>query len=88
MSYYGEAQSTGADTKGGVGSSMEEVMSTSDLKPVIDPDECIACEACVGVCPTDALEMADDVAVLARPDDCEGCGDCEQECPSGAITMA
>ena len=71
----------------GVGLYTEELMS-SDLKPVIDPDECIACEACVNVCPTDALEMVDDVAVLTRPEDCEGCGDCETECPSGAITMA
>ena len=56
-------------------------------KPVINPDECTACEICVDECPTSALDMGDEIAVLSRPDDCDECGTCEEVCPSEAITL-
>jgi len=56
-------------------------------KPVIDTDSCTGCTICVDECPTNALEMQEDVSVLARPDDCTGCSACEDICPVSAITM-
>lgn len=60
----------------------------SDIqKPVIDADACTGCTICIEECPTDALEMQEDISVLARPEDCTGCGACEESCPLSAITM-
>jgi ferredoxin len=47
-------------------------------------EECISCEACITECPTGAIEMVDDIAVIDQ-DKCEECGDCVDSCPSGAI---
>lgn len=60
---------------------------TDNQKPVIDADVCTGCTICIDECPTDALEMKDDISVLERPDDCTGCGTCEEVCPLSAITM-
>lgn len=49
---------------------------------VIDA-ECVACGACVDVCPQDAI-VVDDVAVIDQ-DKCVDCGACIDECPSDAI---
>jgi NAD-dependent dihydropyrimidine dehydrogenase PreA subunit len=56
-------------------------------KPVIDQDLCTACGVCVDECPQSALDLVDDIAVLARPDDCDECGTCVDSCPNGAITI-
>ncbi len=56
-------------------------------KPVIDKELCTGCEICVDECPTNALEMVDDIAELVRPGDCDGKGECAETCPSEAITM-
>ncbi|MDR3075214.1 MAG: 4Fe-4S binding protein [Candidatus Methanoplasma sp.] len=45
--------------------------------------ECVACGACVDVCPQDAITV-DDVAVIDK-DKCVDCGACIDECPSDAI---
>ncbi len=57
------------------------------LKPVIDKDSCTGCTICVEECPTEALDIAEDVAVLANPDVCDSCGVCEEVCPVSCITM-
>ena len=56
-------------------------------KPVIDADSCTGCTICIDECPTSALEMQDDISVLARPENCTGCGACENICPVSAIAM-
>ena len=56
-------------------------------KPVIDKELCTGCEICVDECPTNALEMVDDIAELVRPEDCDGKGECAETCPSEAIKM-
>ncbi len=56
-------------------------------QPVIDDDLCTGCTICVDECPTDALGMESDIAVLVDPDACTGCGICEESCPMSAITM-
>ncbi len=56
-------------------------------KPKIDTGTCTGCTICVDECPTSALDINEDVAVLARPEDCTGCGACEEVCPVSAILM-
>jgi NAD-dependent dihydropyrimidine dehydrogenase PreA subunit len=55
--------------------------------PVINAEECVACESCVNECPAGCLEIVDDVAKLVRPEDCTSCGTCAEVCPSEAITL-
>ena len=51
----------------------------------VDKKACVACGACVDVCPVDAITM-DDVAVIDA-DTCIDCGTCVDECPSDAIEL-
>ena len=46
-------------------------------------DNCVACGACVDVCPNSAITV-DDVAVIDSAK-CTDCGACIDECPSEAI---
>jgi ferredoxin len=52
----------------------------------VDKDTCTGCEACVDVCPVDAIEMGEGKAVISA-DDCIDCGQCVDECPVDAISM-
>jgi Fe-S-cluster-containing hydrogenase component 2 len=56
------------------------------MPAVVDKDSCTGCEACVGVCPTEAIVMEDSKAKVT--DDCIDCGACVDECPVDAISMA
>ncbi len=53
--------------------------------PEIDVEQCIGCGICAEDCPTNAAQLVNDKAVIARPEDCTYCTDCEVICPSGAI---
>ncbi len=46
--------------------------------------ECVACGACVDVCPQGAITV-DDIAVVDAGK-CIDCGACIDECPAGAIS--
>jgi ferredoxin len=54
--------------------------------PVIDKEGCDGCEACMDVCPPEAITMVDGKAQINEPI-CEECGVCVPECPTGAITL-
>ena len=56
---------------------------------VIDAELCVACLACVRVCPTDAIAVAVDEPLLLRIDDeaCIRCGQCLPACPHGAVKV-
>ena len=60
---------------------------SDNQKPIIDEQTCTGCTICIEECPTNALEMQDDVSKLVRPDDCTSCAACEEICPVSAITM-
>lgn len=55
-------------------------------------DECIACDACVEVCPTIAIEAADPIYVIESDICCECVGyhdkcSCVEVCPVDAIII-
>ncbi len=56
---------------------------------VIDAELCVACLACVRVCPTDAIAVAADEPLLLHIEDepCIRCGQCLQACPHGAVKV-
>jgi thioredoxin reductase len=49
--------------------------------PVIFPERCIGCQACVEACPHDVLEIVDGVAAAVAPDLCMEDTACQAECP-------
>ena len=52
----------------------------------IDKELCVACSACIDTCPTEALSMVDDKAVVDESK-CVDCGACLDACPTEAITL-
>ncbi len=56
---------------------------------VIDAELCVACLACVRVCPTDAIAVAAEEPLLLHIEDepCIRCGQCLQACPHGAVKV-
>ena len=46
-------------------------------------DECFACGACAGECPSEAISEGDGKYVI-DPDKCVDCGACAGVCPVGA----
>jgi len=54
----------------------------------IDPELCVGCQACVGVCPFGAISYVEreDVCEVNQAL-CKGCGTCAANCPSECITL-
>ena len=52
----------------------------------VDAEKCTGCEACVDSCPSEAIKMAEEKAII-EVDNCVDCGVCVDECPVEAITM-
>ena len=52
----------------------------------VDKEKCNGCESCVGECPSEAIKMVDDKAVVDI-DACVDCGVCVDACPAEAISM-
>jgi heterodisulfide reductase subunit A len=51
----------------------------------IDPDICIGCQVCIGLCPYGAIEFNERKGVSeVNPAVCKGCGSCSGFCPSDA----
>ena len=52
----------------------------------VDKEKCTGCESCVEACPSEAIKMVDEKAVIDN-DACVDCGVCVDECPAEAISM-
>lgn len=62
---------------------------TGTVKFVIDAERCVACLACVRVCPVNAVAVPpDDTAVQIVDEACIQCGLCVPSCPHDAIDAA
>ena len=59
----------------------------ASLHPVIDPNECIGCGACVLACPEGALGIVGGKGVLVEPAHCIGHGACQVSCPVEGIQL-
>ncbi len=52
----------------------------------VDPEKCTGCESCIDACPSEAIKMEEEKAVI-DVDACVDCGVCVDECPVEAISM-
>ncbi len=64
-----------------------EAVQPSSFLPQIDPEACLACDACVDACHIDALEASPSAEPVLNRELCIGCGVCASACPSGALQM-
>ena len=55
------------------------------MPAVVKADDCVACSACVDVCPVEAIKV-NDVAVIDA-NECTDCGTCVDECPQECIKL-
>jgi thioredoxin reductase len=58
------------------------------LHPVINPNRCMGCAACVHACPSNVLGVITGQAELVNPTHCIGHGQCKEACPTDAISLA
>ncbi len=66
-------------------------LGTVEVDPMvshIDPDICIGCKVCIGLCPYSAIEFDDRHGIsVTNSAVCKGCGSCAAYCPSGAAKI-
>ncbi len=53
---------------------------------VVDEKLCYGCGACIGLCPTNALELIDRLAIVTQ-EYCTLCNHCIPSCPVFALTI-
>jgi len=53
----------------------------------VDQQKCVGCQACIGVCPVQVLEMRDDGKCHYKGDGCIECGACVGVCPVEALKL-
>ena len=56
------------------------------MATIVNKETCTGCESCVESCPSEAIKMADEKAVIDA-EACVDCGACIDECPVEAISM-
>ena len=62
-------------------------VANSGFQSTVDAALCTGCGACTERCPTHAVTVRDDVAMV-QVQRCIGCGLCVVACPSGALSLA
>lgn len=53
----------------------------------VDRHRCVACGACVKVCPKGALSVYRGCYAVVNEELCVGCGKCAKTCPADCITV-
>lgn len=56
-------------------------------KAVVTREECVACGACIKVCPVNAITIYKGIFALVDTARCVGCAKCANTCPAYAINM-
>tara|TARA_B100000287_G_C20525290_1_gene738611 strand:- start:440 stop:670 length:231 start_codon:yes stop_codon:yes gene_type:complete len=66
---------------------LEDNMANT-TKPIFVVDEslCYGCGACIALCPTNALDLVDRLAIVEQ-DDCTLCEHCIPSCPVFALSI-
>ena len=54
---------------------------------IVSQKECVACGACVKVCPVDAIKVYKGIFAEVDHARCVGCAKCVIACPASAINM-
>jgi len=64
---------------------IEPGATPSVLIASVNPEMCVGCGTCQGVCPAGAISFRE----IARvdPKRCTGCGRCVEQCPRGALSL-
>lgn len=55
------------------------------ILPTINLLRCTGCGQCAHLCPTKAVDIHHNKAVITRPENCTFCEICESYCPEAAI---
>lgn len=65
------------------------MLTASGYRAQVDPDLCIGCGTCEGVCQFDAIAVGANGSLTAEvnPTLCMGCGVCANHCPQEGITL-
>jgi NAD-dependent dihydropyrimidine dehydrogenase PreA subunit len=50
------------------------------MPPIIIEEKCTGCEACVAACPSEVLQMVDNIAKVVKPENCLEFWDCVESC--------
>jgi len=65
------------------------VVDIAPMTSSIDPDICVGCQLCIGLCPYGAIEFNEALRVSeVNSAVCKGCGSCAGGCPSGAAKVS
>ncbi len=61
---------------------------------VVDTEKCKGCSVCIPTCPTDVIQLADEVnrkgyhfLYMENPEACIACKNCAIVCPDGVISV-
>jgi hypothetical protein len=71
----------------GLGSRAGKQMMHADVRPDINKEKCTACGCCVKWCPTSAIKIENNKAVIDKSK-CIGCGECIASCNFGAVAIS
>jgi len=62
------------------------MLASSGFTSRADPEECLRCGECAGLCGFGAISMTERGPLVSR-DRCMGCGVCVDKCPGGCLTL-
>lgn len=64
----------------------DNMATTTKAVFVVDESLCYGCGACIALCPTNALDLVDRLAIVEQ-DDCTLCEHCIPSCPVFALSI-